>query len=128
MSARAHAGWPGSFTQAKSVGHFVRMLGTGATTPTKVEGPSVTLNRTGAGLVEVIWSSSPGTYMGVVGFCFEATTPADLKGYSVVPGIYDATLNKITLSITNTADTLTDLAATQHLSITFAFRQTQSAG
>lgn len=109
-------------TYVHGVDHFVGIVGAGTAQPTKTEGAAITLNRTGVGIIDVSWSGNPGTYMGVKGRCFESTTIAALKGYSVVAGTYDVTNRKITLNITDASDTLADLAATQRLSITFAFK------
>lgn len=123
MSNRANAGWEQKSSLVKGVDHFVSIIGNGTGQPTKREGQTVTLNRTGVGIIEVIWPDNPGVYCGVKGRCFEATTASQVKGFTVVPGDYDTTNLKITLNITNAAETLTDLSSTQRLSITFAFKQ-----
>lgn len=128
MSTRANAGWELFASQTKEVDHFISMLGTGAATPTKLEGATVSLNRTGVGIIEIIWADFPGSYMGGKGPCFEATTQAALKGYTVVVGDFDTSLLKVTINITNASDALTDLAAAQRLSITFAFRNSPAVG
>jgi hypothetical protein len=128
MSNRGNAGWELMGSQPKEVDHFVRMLGTGAAQPTKVEGATVNLNRTGVGVIEIIWPDFPGSYMGCKGFAFEATAQAALKGYSVVIGAFDAANSKVTINITDTADVLADLAAAQNLSLTFAFRLAPAVG
>lgn len=128
MSNRANAGWELMDAQPKAVTHFVRMLGTGAAQPTKVEGASVNLNRTGVGVIEVLWPDFPGSYMGCRGHCFEATAQAALKGYSVVIGAFDTTLLKVTINITDSTNTLVDLAAAQNLSLTFGFRKAPASG
>jgi len=128
MSTRSNAGWELMSSQPKEVDFFVSMLGTGAAQPTKLEGSGVTLNRTGVGVIEIIWPDFPGTYMGCKGRCFEATTQSAMKGYTMVPGDFDTTNLKITINITNAADTLADLAAAQRLSMTFAFRKAPATG
>lgn len=128
MSNRNNAGWEAMCSQPKTVDHFVSMLGAGAAPVVKLEGASVNLNRTGVGVIEIIWPDLPGAYMGCVGHCFEATAQAALKGYHVVIGDFDASNLKVTINITNTADALTDLAAAQRLSLTFKFRKGPAVG
>lgn len=128
MSNRGNAGWELMSSQPKEVDHFVSILGTGAAQPTKLEGATVNINRTGVGVIEVIWPDFPGSYMGCKGRCFEATAQAALKGYTMVVGDFDTTNLKVTINITNAADALTDLAAAQRLSMTFAFRKAPAVG
>lgn len=128
MSTRANAGWETYNAQPKTVNHFVKMLGTGAAPVVEVEGASVTLNRTGVGIVDIIWPDFPGSYMGCAGHCYEATTQSALKGYTVVIGAFDTTNLKVTINITNAADTLADLAALQNLSLLFMFRNSPAVG
>lgn len=128
MSNRANAGWDCKNAQPKVVDHYVCMLGTGAAQPTEIEGASVTLNRTGVGIIEIIWPDFPGSYMGMVGHGFSATAQAALKGYSVVAGAFDTTNLKVTINITDSTNTLADLAAAQNLCLHFAFRNAPAAG
>jgi hypothetical protein len=83
----------------------------------------VTVTYIGTGLVDLVWAEYPGVYLGVDGWCFEATTSSALKGFTVVPGDYNATTRTLRLSITNASESLTDLAAAQNLSIGVAFKR-----
>ena len=118
------AGFEAYFSHEKGRDHFLCIVGNGTGQPTKSgsTGPGITLNRTGVGIIEVIWANHPGTFLGVKGANFSATTASGVKGFTVVPGDYDATNQKVTINITNAAETLVDLSSTQKLCMTFAFK------
>lgn len=107
------------------VDQFVSMLGTGASVPTKLFG-RCTITRSGAGVLTLTWPSFQGRYLGLKGFGFEATAPAALKGYSLVVGDWNATTRAIVLNVTDSTNTLADLAAAQRLSLTLAFKRTNT--
>ena len=50
-----------------------------------------------------------------------------MKGYTVVPGVYNTTTRTLRINITNASESLTDLAALQWLTLALAFKQTGSA-
>lgn len=108
------------------VKNFIKFTGTGAAPVVKVFGRGVQTTRTGVGLINLVWDESPGGYVGVMGWCYEATVPSGVKGYTVVPGVYNITTRTLAISITNAGETLTDLAALQQLSITVAFKRTNA--
>ena len=116
-------GWNDQFTEPAVVKTYIKFTGAGAAPVVEVFGRGVTCTRTGVGLVSLIWDENPGTYMGVIGWCFEATTASGVKGYTVVPGVYNTTTRMLAINITNAGETLTDLAAAQQLSITVAFKR-----
>lgn len=115
--------WNEKSTEPEIVKSVIRMLGTGAAVPTKVFGRGLTLTRTSAGIINLIWIEYPGNYVGITGDCFEATVQNGLKGYTVVAGDWNAATRTITINITNAADTLTDLAAAQSLTLEVAFKR-----
>lgn len=107
-------------TEAGEVIQRVRFVG-GTTAVTKLYGRGVTVTYIGTGLVDLVWAEPQGTYLGVDGWGFDATTASGVKGYTVVPGDYNSTTRTLRLNITNAGETLTDLAAAQNLSIGLVF-------
>jgi hypothetical protein len=105
--------------------HFVKFVG-GSSTVTAVEARGVTVTYVSTGVVDLVWKENPGAYLGPVGHNFEATTQSALKGYTVVPGVFNTTTFTLRLNITNASDALTDLAALQWLSITLKFKRAGS--
>lgn len=108
-------------TEPGLVKWVIRMTGTGASVPTKTFGRGVTLTRASTGLVTLTWAEAPGVYLGITGHCFEANTQSALKGYSVVGGAFAS--NALTLNITDSTNTLADLAANQFLTLTVSFKR-----
>lgn len=103
--------------------YVVRFVG-GTAAVTKVIGNDVTVTYVSTGLVDVKWSTNqikPGTFIGLRSFGFNATTAADIKGYSCNAGAYNATTRTLRLSIYSGADNLVDLAALQWLTATISF-------
>lgn len=115
------SGWEAFRTHTKGREHVLRFTGNGTGQPTLNAGPGITLNRTGVGIIDVSWTNHPGTFLAVKSFVFQASTASGVKGFTVVPGDYDATNLKITLNITNAGETLTDLSSTQKLTVVFEF-------
>lgn len=105
---------------------YIKFTGAGAAPVVKVFGRGLATTRTGVGLVSLIWDENPGAYVGVMGWCFEATVASGVKGYTVVPGVYNAATRTLAINITNAGETLTDLAALQQLSITVGFKRTNA--
>lgn len=106
-----------------AVSHLVRFVG-GSAAVTKVSstGAGVTVTYVGSGVVDLTWSDNQGTFLGLVG-TFQATTPADVKSYVLVPGAYDSSTNTIRLSMYESG-TLTDLAALEWLTVLAWFKRT----
>lgn len=117
-------GWNDKFTEPDVVATFIKFTGAGAAPVVKVNGRGVAVTRTGVGIINLVWDENPGTYLGVLGWGFEATVQSGVKGYTVVPGVYTPATRTLTINITNQAEALTDLAALQQLSITFGFTRT----
>lgn len=105
---------------------YVKFTGTGASAVVKNFGRGMQATRTGVGVINLVWDESPGTYMGVIGWCYEAPTQAALKGYTVVAAPYVVATRTITINITNSTDTLADLAVLQQLSLTIGFKRTNA--
>lgn len=118
--------WNAAFTEPMLVATYIKFTGAGVAPVVKVLGRGVATTRTGVGLISLVWDENPGTYAGVMGWCFEATTASGVKGYTVVPGVYNTTTRTLAINITNAGEVLTDLAALQQLSITVAFKRTNA--
>lgn len=125
MAARSYAGFDKSSTLVKAKDHVITLEGAGVGQPVKTDGPGITVNRTGVGVIDLTWDELPGKYVGLTGFGFEATTPADLKGFTVVSTRFDSATLKVTINVTSNLDALTDLVAGQFLTLQFTFRQSQ---
>lgn len=118
--------WDAKATEPDLTATIVKFTGTGAAPVVKVLGRGVACTRTGVGIVNLVWDENPGTYAGVLGYCFEATAQSALKGYTMVPGVYNTTTRTLTINYTNAAEALTDLAAAQQLTITVGFKRTNA--
>lgn len=103
--------------------HPIRMVGTGASAPTKVYGRNVTIAYSSAGIYTVTWSSSqpPGTFVNAVA-SLAATTASGLKNFSLILSDYDTTNLRLTLTLYNAAGTLTDLTSAQWISLNVTFK------
>lgn len=117
-------GWDVQLSEAMVHCTYVKFTGAGAAPVVKVKGRGVATTRTGVGLISLVFDEGMGTYLGIIGWCFEATTASGVKGYTVVPGVYNTTTRTLAINITNQGETLTDLAAAQQLSITVGFTRT----
>jgi hypothetical protein len=99
----------------------VKITGINGANPTNVIAPGCTVTRTGEGAYLITWGESPGTYKGLKGFGFEATTPADLAGYTVVTGVYNATAKTLAFVVYNSSFAAADLIAAQSLTLNLGF-------
>jgi hypothetical protein len=101
----------------------VRFVG-GSAAVTKVYGEGVTVTYISAGIVDLTFSDAQGTFIGLAGEpSFAATTAADVKGHTVVVGVYNTTTNTLRLNITNASETLHDLAVLEWLTATLLFKR-----
>jgi len=105
--------------------YLVRFVG-GTAAVTKVFGQGVTVSYISTGIVELTWGRNPGTFVGAQ-FNFQATTASAVKGFTCVPGVYNATTYKLRLNITNASESLTDLAALQWLNCRVSFKDSATA-
>jgi hypothetical protein len=111
-------------SEADEVDTFIRFTGAGAAPVVKNRGKGVATTRTGVGIVNLVWDESPGVFLGIKSWAFDATAQAGVKGYTVVAGDYTAATRTLTINITNAAEALTDLAAAQRLALTVVFSRT----
>jgi hypothetical protein len=116
--------YPDETTEAHLKRVEVRLLGTGASVPTKQLGQGITVTRTGTGVYKLTFGESQGVWRGHTGVGFEATTPADLKTHSVVFGAYNTTTRAIELTLYDASGNAHDLAALEFLNFTLRFKQT----
>ena len=100
------------------------LLGTGASSPTKVHGGGMTVTWISTGLYEVLWTDNPGNFVGQV-YGFNATTASAVAGYTLAVSAYPSTAGtyKIRLSVYNSSFALADLAALQWLTVNLLFKQ-----
>ncbi len=104
--------------------HFIKFVG-GSAAVTRVFGQGVTVTYIGTGLVDIVWAKNPGVFLGLAGApAFQATTAADVKGHTCVPGVFNTTTFTLRLNITNASESLHDLAALEWLSLTVKFKAT----
>ncbi len=116
--------WEVSGSEPETRLFFVKFVG-GTTAVTKVFGGATTVTYISTGIVDIAFPTGvPGPFVGVFGHCFEATTASAVKGYTVVPGVFNTTTNKLRVNITGASEALVDLAALQWLSLTLMFKAT----
>lgn len=97
----------------------VRFVG-GTEAATKVYGPGVSVEWTSTGVYTLTWDENPGTYIGFT-HGFQATTAADLAGYTVVAGVYDADAFTLAVTVSDSLFAATDLAALEWLTLDVKF-------
>ncbi len=97
---------------------LVKFVG-GTAAVTQVYGIGSTVTYVSTGIVDVVFPTGLGTFIGLAGSNFQATTASGVKGYTVVPGVISGTT--LRLNITNASESLTDLAALQWLTIEAVF-------
>ncbi len=117
--------FPSFATHPGFVSHYCKVVG-GTTAVTKVHGRGATFTYISTGIVDLTWSEFQGTFLGVGGYCFEATTASGVKGYTMVPGVFNTTTLTLRLNITSASEALVDLAALQWLSLTVMFKRVAS--
>lgn len=104
--------------------NIVRMVGTGASAPTRLLGDGVTITRDGVGVYTLTWASNPGVWVGPAGESFQATTSADVKGCSVSWGAFDSTAYTVQFKVWNSAAAARELAASEWLTVDVMFKAT----
>lgn len=99
----------------------IRILGVNGADPTEELGQGVTVTRTGEGAYLITWADHPGTFIGWAPPAFGALTPADLKGYSAVRGVYNASAKTLAFVVYDSAFNAADLIANQYADIVVEF-------
>lgn len=113
-------------TERKLVSTRIRIQGAGTSDPTELLGVGVAVTRVSAvGKYRVTWTDNPGTFAGVGGVSFQATTPSDLAGYSVAFGDYTASGSSYTLDfwVYDASNTLDDLESGWKLTFDADFKR-----
>ena len=113
--------FPQKSNSAGIVAHVVQGVGA-ASSVTQLNGPGVTLTRTGTGLYLLTWSDPPGNFLGAT-WGLSATTAANIAGHTVAFGLY-AAAGTMAVSVYNASDTLHDLAALEWLTVVSFFSAT----
>lgn len=92
--------FPALASEANTKLHMVRLLGTGASAPTKQLGQGITVSRTSVGLYKLTWPSNmnPGTFIGAVG-TFGAATPGDVIDLKLIRDTYDAATKSLEILV-----------------------------
>ncbi len=99
---------------------LVRMVGTGASAPTKVYGKDITIARSNTGVYTLTFATAPGTWAGYT-WGIDATTPGNVKNHDVVVTATSATV--LTVNFFDTAAAAHDLAAAEWINLDLRFIQ-----
>lgn len=113
--------WPDLTNQPESRNYEIRLLGANGANPTEQLGADVTVTRTGEGAYLITWAKDPGIFKGW-SIDFGATTPADLKGYTAVRGVYSA--QTLAFVIYDSTFAAADIIAAQYADIVVRFTTT----
>lgn len=102
---------------------IVRFVG-GSAAVTKTFGSAITTSYVSTGIVDLVFSENPGTYLGSL-VTFEATAASGVKGYTAVITPFNSTTLKLRCTIYDAGGTptLVDLAAAQWLTVLALFRR-----
>lgn len=121
-------------TEPEARDHIVKFVG-GSAAVTKVFGNGMTVTYVSSGVVKISWTdtaSNPGQFIGIKGYCFSATTPGNVKSYVLVHEAFvartitaGAVVPGYVLLNMYESGTLTDLAASEWLTVTFSFSETK---
>jgi hypothetical protein len=113
--------------QPEMVEHDLQLLGTGASAPTIAQPATgwsgVTVTRTSAGVYKLTWSEDQGIFSGFYA-SLRATTPGDLKTFSIVREGYSSSTRSVQFTLYNASGTATDLAALQWIDLMIRFKRT----
>ncbi len=107
--------------------HHVRLLGTGASTPTKELGRNITVTRPAAGRYLLTWhnTQNPGTFIGMQA-TLGAATPGDVKGHTTTRDTFTAqsgdTGASLEVSLWDSTFAADDLQATEYMDIVVWFK------
>lgn len=119
-------GSPTRSVQPEVMEHDLLILGTGAAAPTVATPPGptgITVSRVSAGVTKLTWGENPGRFINMF-FGLRATTPGDLKTFTIVREAYNSTTRSIQFTLYNASGTATDLAALQWMDILVRFKST----
>ena len=109
-------------TQPETVSHFVKITGTNGT-GSKTLGPGLSLTYVSEGAYDLVWAEAQGTFLGAT-YGLQATTQADLKGYTAVIGAFNTTTRTLRVVVYDSAFAAADLLANQWLMLNVLFKTT----
>ena len=122
----AHPGYETKSNVAEERVYRVRLLGVNDADPTKEFGPGVTVTRTSEGIYKFSFNDNPGTFIGVGGYMFGDTTPANVVNKTIKRDTYTApsgdTDGYIEVHVFESG-TLDDIEDTEYLDISFVFSE-----
>lgn len=105
---------------------LVRVVGAGSGgSAIEVLGAGLKVNYIGTGIFDLAWSLNddvPGYPAGVIGATFQATTPANVKGYSLVAGAYVPSTRKLRVNLYDGSNNLVDLKALEWVAFEVLFK------
>ncbi len=114
--------YPAFLSEPESKIKVVQFVGV-TTSATKVLGDGVTVTWISTGIYDLAFGTdAPTAFATVMSHQFAATTASAVKGFTLVPGVFNTTTNKLRINVTNAAETLTDLAALQWLTLTILIK------
>lgn len=119
--------YPHRTTRPDSQEHIIRIEGAGDSDPDKLLGAGVSVERTGTGAYKIVWDDNPGVFLGAYAG-LQASTVADLAGYTVVFGDYDSDDLELPLTVTDETDSPADLTADEFLMISAVFSTSAVGG
>lgn len=99
----------------------VRMVGTGASAPTKEVGSGFAITRVSAGLYRLTFSENPGTFV-CANATLQAATPAGLAGHTLVCDTWDTTNLRLDVLMSNASDAAHDLEANEYINMIICFK------
>lgn len=119
--------YPVTTSEPESVNTTISIVGVNDANPTETYGKGVTITRTAEGVYRITWATNPGTFVGIVGHMFGATTMSDVKGYTVSRGVYNTSAYTLDLSVWNSSFAAADIVALQYLDVTVQFKRGPAA-
>lgn len=110
-------------TSPEGTDHHIRILG-GAAAASKVAdtGPGMTVTYISTGRIRLTWLDNPFLFETIIG-TFQATTVADVNGWTVLAGVYDTAAFTIDLYVYNETFALADLPAACWLNVLATFKR-----
>ncbi len=118
-------------SEIESYSAQLAFVGNGAASPTsKPYGRNMVVTWVSVGLYQVTFQDPPGNFVGMHGYSFQDTTPANAAGWSAVvtsiTAASGATKANVRISVFNSLFTLANLAATTTLACDLKFKRAQA--
>ncbi len=121
----AQDAYPSRSSEPGDVELKLRLLGTGASAPTKVYGKGITVGRSGVGVYTLTFDNLPGAYAGST-WGFDANTPLNVAGCTcaITSSTVTSTAWTVTVYSGGTTPAARELAANEWLNMTITFKRT----